>query len=185
MRIDKVLALAERGHAGQFRKDGKTLYIQHPISICDWLYTLKYTSTPFAEELNKEDFNAYAIALMHDLLEDTSITDQEIFDVSNHYVSRCVNILTFKEDKNNPFCKMEYLKNIVNFGEIPLIIKCIDRICNTYDFYRDGNKVYAKNYFHKADILWNAIYQERSIFHNNLWNEIINLNNLFKNKELK
>lgn len=90
MKIDKVLDLTTRGHSGQFRKDGKTPYILHPMKVCDFLYNFGFTRASLFEPLDNSDFNYYAVVLMRDSLEDTDIKDQEILDVSNDYVYRCV-----------------------------------------------------------------------------------------------
>lgn len=180
MKIDKVLDLTTRGHSGQFRKDGKTPYILHPMKVCDFLYNFGFTRASLFEPLDNSDFNFYAVALMHDLLEDTNVTEQEILDVSNVYIGGCVKKLTFRKNDDNPFAKFNYLKEITESGDLVFIVKCLDRIANVYDFIKDGNMKYAKIYFHKADVLWNAVYQKRSVLFEKLWKVILDLDNEFK-----
>jgi ATP-dependent Clp protease ATP-binding subunit ClpC len=63
---DLVMALAKKGHTGQKRSNGSD-YINHPISVRNRLIDCGIR--------NKDVLNA---ALCHDLLEDTSITEEEI-----------------------------------------------------------------------------------------------------------
>ena len=87
----------------------------------------------------------------------------------------------FRNNPDNPFAKTEYLLNIVDSfieGDVAFVIKCIDRICNVYDFIKEGNYKYAKIYFHKADMLWNELYKRKNMY-TNLWNEVIKINNSF------
>ena len=188
MNIAKIHELAEKYHNGQFRKDGKTPYIFHPLKVCDYLYSLGFTNKSLFEELDNHDFTYYAVALMHDLLEDTKVSEQEILDVSNIYVGGCVKKLTYSKNDDNPFSKFNYLKEITECGDLVFIVKCLDRIANVEDFIKEGNLKYAKIYFHKADILWNEVYQKRSVLYNKLWDKIINLYTFFHtnyNKEEK
>lgn len=185
MNIAKIHELAEKYHNGQFRKDGKTPYIFHPLKVCDYLYSLGFTSKSLFEELDNHDFTYYAVALMHDLLEDTKVSDQEILNISNITIYNYVNKLTYKKDEDNLFSKFAYLKEIVDSDDLVLIIKCIDRIANVEDFIKDGNLKYAKIYFHKADILWNEVYQKRSVLYNKLWDKIVNLYTFIHNASNK
>lgn len=179
MNVLKIFELADKGHKGQFRKDNKTPYIKHPIAICEYLYRLGITSKPYTDnKLSNSDYVYYATALMHDLIEDTCITEQEIIDASNNKIYNLVDKLTFRNNNDNHFAKIEYLQNIVNSfidEDVVFVIKCIDRICNIYDFIKDGNDKYAKIYFHKADILWNELYKRKNMYEQ-LWNEVIKIN---------
>ncbi|MBR1608136.1 MAG: hypothetical protein IJ678_00800 [Kiritimatiellae bacterium] len=64
---ENLKALAERGHAGQFRKDGKTPYVEHPRAVVSLLGKWGVT-----------DGVILAVAWGHDLLEDTAIGEAEI-----------------------------------------------------------------------------------------------------------
>lgn len=67
-------AIARRAHAGQFRRDGVTPYITHPERVAS-----KLTGQPEAE----------AVAWLHDVLEDTAVTAQDLLDggVPRHVVA--------------------------------------------------------------------------------------------------
>lgn len=182
-KIRKVLELAKTGHRGQFRNDGKTPYINHPIEVCRKLYDFGFTAHKMEDDdVDFSEFNYYAVALMHDLLEDTNITKQQIIEVSSETIYDYIELLTFKKDENNPFAKTGYLVRIADsYDDLLIAIKCIDRICNVYDFIKDGNVKYAKKYFHKADCLWNAVYYRDFRKFEKLWKEILKLNSKFHN----
>lgn len=58
--------LAKKAHAGQFRRDGKTPYISHPEAVVSLL------SNPSIGEV--------AAAWLHDILEDTKTTRDDLLD---------------------------------------------------------------------------------------------------------
>ena len=92
--------------------------------------------------------------------------------------------LTFIPDKNNKYAKTGYLINCTK-NNYTLIIKTADRICNVNDFIKDGNLKYAKIYFHKADCLYNKIYEymineKDNIIYKNIWNDLNNLEEKLK-----
>jgi len=60
--LELAEAIARKAHAGQFRNDGVTPYITHPEAV--------------AESVNGEALKA--IAWLHDVLEDTSITKEQL-----------------------------------------------------------------------------------------------------------
>jgi (p)ppGpp synthase/HD superfamily hydrolase len=61
-----ALAIAEHAHKGQFRRDGKTPYFTHPYRVWDRIKK---------KGGNEEE---QAVALLHDVLEDTKFTAEEM-----------------------------------------------------------------------------------------------------------
>ncbi len=55
--------IAYKAHEGQFRRDGKTPYIQHPEAVAN---------------LVGKNFLAPAVAWLHDVLEDTNVTAKNL-----------------------------------------------------------------------------------------------------------
>ena len=190
MKIDKILEFTKKAHEGQFRNDRKTPYIIHPISVCSWLYILGLTTNSKDEELQYRDYVIYAVALMHDILEDTKVTEQQVIDASNNTIFDMVDTLTCKENIDNPFYKIDYLQKIINSNNDEVFfIKCVDKLCNVHDFIDGGNEKYAKIYFHKADCLWNEVYNRYSMSlisqqkYGKLWNEVKKLNERFHSEK--
>lgn len=57
-------------HAGQTRKDGRTPYISHPVTVANIL----------AREGGVEDHEVIAASLLHDTIEDTATTHRELVE---------------------------------------------------------------------------------------------------------
>lgn len=63
--VNSALALAEKAHAGQYRKDGRTAYVTHPIRVASKLAA------------KGESDEVVAASLLHDILEESpSIWDE-------------------------------------------------------------------------------------------------------------
>jgi len=86
----KALSIAEQAHKGQFRKDGITPYIEHPVKVASFLYTLHI-----------RDDEILAIAILHDVLEDTSVQANDLLNAG------------FSKEVVNAVCGSVYLDYIV------------------------------------------------------------------------
>ena len=76
---EKIIELAEKYHAGQFRDGGNGVpYIVHPAAV---VKTLREWGEP-------EDSPAIAMAWGHDLLEDTTVSEEEILAAAGDRVDR-------------------------------------------------------------------------------------------------
>lgn len=69
-KLNYVLSKATEFHDGQFRKDNVTPYITHPIAICNMMI-----------EDGICNLLILSVALLHDVVEDTSITDKQLYDI--------------------------------------------------------------------------------------------------------
>ena len=65
-RVERAIALAIRAHEGQSRKDGQLPYVVHPVTVA--LILSRYTG----------DEDTIIAGLLHDVLEDTPVTADEI-----------------------------------------------------------------------------------------------------------
>ncbi|MBR5521451.1 MAG: bifunctional (p)ppGpp synthetase/guanosine-3',5'-bis(diphosphate) 3'-pyrophosphohydrolase [Oscillospiraceae bacterium] len=79
--IEKAYRLAEASHEGQFRKTGEA-YIEHPLAVAGILAELGMDST------------CIAAAIMHDVVEDTPVTLEEIEKMFNKDVALLVDGVT-------------------------------------------------------------------------------------------
>jgi len=121
----KAFLFAERAHRNQFRKDGITPYIVHPISV------VKILSKIHADE------DLLISALLHDVPEDTSHDIEEVREVFGHNISFLVNGITklskVQYQNNMPARSIGSLKKLFLHSAKDLriiIIKLADRLHN-------------------------------------------------------
>ena len=96
MELDKMIEMAkwiaEKGHEGQFRKDGKTPYVEHVNAVADAV-----------------EPRLKPIAYLHDIVEDTNISLEELIQLGfDDYVIDAVDLLT----PRNRIPNIEYWKKI-------------------------------------------------------------------------
>jgi len=97
-KLKKAIEIAETHHKWQLRRDG-SLYIDHPLRV---MWTLKKYNFP--EE-------ALIAAILHDICEDTDISNLQINELFGTRVWFIVNALSKnKKPKNNDELKKEYKK---------------------------------------------------------------------------
>lgn len=103
--IDIALAIAKKAHAGQVDKAGVD-YIQHPLYV--------------ASQVNTEQEKA--VALLHDVIEDSDITAADLFasGLSNEVVT-AVQILTKKKGQSY----QEYLRKVKS-NNLARVVKLAD-----------------------------------------------------------
>lgn len=66
--LEKIRDYADQAHGPQFRKYTPERYIAHPVRVMGWCKTVS------------NDASVLASALLHDVLEDTPVTETEIHD---------------------------------------------------------------------------------------------------------
>jgi (p)ppGpp synthase/HD superfamily hydrolase len=100
--LGKVLVLATNAHAGQFDRGGKP-YILHPLKVMHYLKT--------------DDEELQCIALLHDVIEDTKTTWQDLKDIGcTARVIAGVRVLTkmpgqtYDEYKNEVFANFDAMR---------------------------------------------------------------------------
>lgn len=105
--ILKSLIIATEAHKGQFRRDGQTHYIQHPIAVA----------------MNFDNPILKSIAYLHDVLEDTDIEIKDLVEQKiPAVVINIVGVLTKRDDekyldyilrvKQSPFATLVKIKDI-------------------------------------------------------------------------
>ena len=136
--VDNMKALAERGHAGQFRKDGKTPYVEHLRAVAALL-----------GKWGVSDGGTLAIAWGHDLLEDTDVPKADILRAGGKARGAAIlaGIEALTRDKAAWPDKKEWLKHVARTAPpAALLVKAADRICNTRDFLALGDPAKARDY---------------------------------------
>lgn len=122
-RISLALVFASRAHAGQHRKDGRTPYINHPIEVMNLV--VQHCENPDEEVL--------VAALLHDVVEDTLITDAEIRSAFGARVARLVAELTDDKSLSKEERKRLQLSEVHLLSNDGKLLRLCDKICNVYD----------------------------------------------------
>lgn len=121
MQTDKVQAalnMAKLAHKGQKRWGGEP-YITHPIAVAESILT----ANPHVRE------HAQVVALLHDTIEDTSITKKDIAFSFGDKVANDVEVLTRKDNETYT----EYVARVALVGGIPALVKVADLAHNMSD----------------------------------------------------
>lgn len=122
--IIRATAFAANKHRNQRRKDAEASpYINHPIALADVL----------AHEAGVEDGTVLAAALLHDTIEDTSTTAQELVEAFGAEIAGIVGEVT--DDKSLPKAerKRAQIEHAPYLSERAKLVKLADKICNLRD----------------------------------------------------
>ena len=120
----KDLAFAAEKHRHQRRKDrDASPYINHPIALAAVL----------ADEAGIEDNRVLMAALLHDTLEDTDATEQELVRLFGREVADIV--LEVTDDKSLPKAERKRLQveHAPHVSRRAKLVKLADKICNLRD----------------------------------------------------
>ena len=140
---EEVLAFAAVKHKGQKRRDGSP-YINHPLAVAGLVNKSEY---------DKKEKHI-AAALLHDVLEDTDATEEELKKIVTDDVIKAVRILTRGKGQD----EAEYVHNILQ-DHIASVVKSCDKIHNLWDCVYAGepgktrnsrDKKFAERYIDKA-----------------------------------
>ena len=120
----RALEFAAHKHRDQRRKDREASpYINHPITLLSIL----------ANEGSVTDVNALAAALLHDTLEDTETTEDELRQLFGDTITDIV--LEVTDDKTLPKAqrKQEQIVNAARASYPARLVKLADKIANLRD----------------------------------------------------
>ena len=121
----KALEFAKTKHQGQKRKDGSP-YINHPMKVAN------FVDYYFYDDIRLDELKA--IAYLHDTLEDTNTTYEELVSNFGFFISSTVKELTNDDNKKKALTKKVYLSyKMCNMSDYALSIKLIDRLSNVED----------------------------------------------------
>lgn len=120
--IDAIL-FAATSHAGQFRKDSITPYINHPVEV---MHLLAHTG-------NISDNEILMAAVLHDVLEDTDVTAEELSERFGQRVTDIVIELTDDNSLAKEERKRQQLLTCKGLSYEAKVIRISDKICNVYD----------------------------------------------------
>jgi (p)ppGpp synthase/HD superfamily hydrolase len=128
-----ALQFAIKKHKGQVRRVSGAPYVIHPILVS--YLVAKYKTSRCLEEL-------IAAAILHDTLEDTNTTFQELARYFPPLVVTLVQELTSDETQIATLGKNEYMKKkLLGLSNYALTVKLIDRLANVMDHPTSEYKV--------------------------------------------
>ncbi len=122
--ILKAASFAAEKHRDQRRKDAEASpYINHPIALADVL----------ANEGHVTDPDVISAALLHDTIEDTETTADELRDIFGDTVTEIV--LEVTDDKSLPKAERKRLQieHAAHASPQAKLVKLADKICNLRD----------------------------------------------------
>ncbi|MBQ0080641.1 MAG: bifunctional (p)ppGpp synthetase/guanosine-3',5'-bis(diphosphate) 3'-pyrophosphohydrolase [Alistipes sp.] len=121
-RIRAAYELAEKAHANQKRKTGEP-YIVHPIAVAS-----------IAGEDLELDANCVIAAFLHDVVEDTPYTIDDITAIFGEDVAKLVNVVTKqkerKQDSSKQVANYQQILSSVHYDIRALMVKLTDRLHN-------------------------------------------------------
>ena len=123
-RIISTIAFAANKHRDQRRKDANASpYINHPIALANVL----------ANEAGIDDERVLVAAILHDTIEDTETTVQELVRLFGQEVTAIV--LEVTDDKALPKAERKRLQveNAPDISRRAKLVKLADKICNLRD----------------------------------------------------
>lgn len=153
MNIEKYIEYIKEKHGNQKRKQGTPYYL-HPVAVCRILY-------------NKgiKDGNVLTAALFHDLIEDTTVTYDEIKEISNEKVAKIVKLLS----KEKGYKMAEYIKGIREDKSAKLV-KLADRLHNLSEA-TSGTEEFQKKYIKETED-WYVDLAKGTIFEEDINHEL-------------
>jgi guanosine-3',5'-bis(diphosphate) 3'-pyrophosphohydrolase len=120
----KALAFAAHKHRDQRRKDaGASPYINHPIALADVL----------VNEGGVHDVEVVCAALLHDTVEDTATTHEELVNAFGARVARIVAEVTDDKRLAKAERKRLQIEHAPHLSREAKLVKLADKICNLRD----------------------------------------------------
>jgi GTP pyrophosphokinase len=164
--LDDAFKFMKTKHGIQERKTGG-YYFEHPRRVASLV--IKFKDSYRIEDL-------LIIALLHDVLEDTNATYEQIEDQFGTMIADTVLELTSdKELTKTEQSKQEYLaEKMVNMSSYALVIKLCDRLDNVGDLAKMSNE-FRTRYIQETLYILGRIDRERKVItttHHRLIHEI-------------
>lgn len=126
-RFMKALQFAAYKHRSQKRKDPQnTPYINHPIGVA---YIL-------SNEASIQDYDILAAALLHDTIEDTETTFDELVNEFGERIANIVLEVTDEKDLPKATRKQLQIDNAKKLSHDAILVRLADKIYNLRDLNR-------------------------------------------------
>lgn len=157
--MDRAIIFATRAHSGTYRKGTNIPYIVHPIEAAAIVATMT------------DDPDMIAAAVLHDVVEDTDATVEEIGFFFNEHIARLVEAESENKRKDLPpqetwmIRKMETLDFLKNrAGREAKILALADKLSNMRAIHRDQQIL--------GDALWQRFNEKRKEKHGWMYRQV-------------
>ena len=139
----KALKFADKAHEGQLRKFQDVPYVWHAISVAKLVEFYKPTSVnPLLLRI---------AALLHDTVEDTDATLNDIVSEFGFQVASLVDELTSDKEESNRLGKTKYLSSkLKHMSSYALTIKLCDRLDNVMDLVMVQDTSFRNKYINET-----------------------------------
>jgi guanosine-3',5'-bis(diphosphate) 3'-pyrophosphohydrolase len=123
-KIARAMAFAARKHRGQRRKDRESSpYINHPIALASIL----------ADEAEITDPDVICAALLHDTIEDTDTSAEELREIFGDAVTSIVLEVTDDKSLSKQDRKQQQIEHTASISSEAKMVKLADKIANLRD----------------------------------------------------
>ena len=135
-RLNFAIAFATKKHSGQFRKDTTIPYIVHPVEVMQILYSMR------------ADINLMIAGVLHDTVEDTNTTLDEIKEIFGGDVAKLV--ASNSEDKSKSWDerKQHTIDELAKANQRVKMLIMADKLSNmrsiAYDYKNIGNSLWER-----------------------------------------
>lgn len=153
---DSVSALhyAVKAHEGQFRSDGSP-YAKHPERVADFVRKFKKSKNLDA---------LISAAFLHDTIEDTDTTHEDLEKMFGGLVASLVKELTSDKDKIKEVGKTDYLaQKMAKMSSWALVIKLADRLDNVQDIATAKTLEWRRKYRSETEAVLDRLTKDREL----------------------
>lgn len=149
---DKAFAYAQQAHDGQTRADG-TPYFNHPHRVAQSVERFKKSKNLDA---------LISAAYLHDTIEDTDTTHEDLEKMFGGLVASLVQELTSDKDQVKQHGKTEYLQQkMAGMTSYALVIKLADRLDNVQDIATAKSPSWRRKYKRETENILSYIEKNR------------------------
>lgn len=183
--VQKAREFAILAHDGQVRKVNSEPYVNHPIRVAE-------TVQEYLDEAVDPDIYI-AAAYLHDVVEDTDVTIEEIRQCFGNVVARYVEDLTELTHYIRPELvaqmtrKEKWLINLTklkSLNKFAATIKLADRLDNC-SIFEEGNIAWGKKYYAETNELLDAIGHHNGFLTDKIRNRLFKFEERVKNESIK
>lgn len=172
---DKVFEYAFDKHKDQVRKYTNEPYINHPRNVAKWIGLMAEKLTSGVRYISLDTiYKLQEVAYLHDTVEDTDATFEEIEREFGTYFKEMVYWLTNvskPEDGNRKIRKQLDAEHICQAPLDAIIVKLADIYDNCKDIV-DNDSEFAKKYLEEKHTLLKMLAEKRPLILGNVWDEI-------------